>query len=176
MFKKAFRLYWDKDEEEKWLNEMSEKGWALKKFFLGLYTFEKCEKGEYCYRIDLMKNLVNFKESIEYIKFVEETGAEYVASWGRWVFFRKNVSKGKFDLYTDIESKINSYKEIRKMFGILGIAELCIGIGQIGSININDHFRIYAFIFTILIFSLAAILLLVTIKTNNKINKLEKEH
>ena len=174
MFKKVFRLYWDKDAEEIWLNEMSNKGWALTNFFLGVYTFKKCENGEYCYRIDLMKDFVHSKESIDYIKFVEETGAEFVASWGRWVFFRKKTSEGKFDLYTDIESKINSYKEIRKMFGILGIAELLIGISQIG--NIYDHFRVYSLIAMIIIFLLAAILLRIAIKTTNKIKKLEKEH
>ena len=31
-----FKLYLDKDAETNWLNEMSEKGWALKSFFRGL--------------------------------------------------------------------------------------------------------------------------------------------
>jgi hypothetical protein len=176
MVKKVFKLYWDKDAEEKWLNQMSNKGWALTNFYLGVYTFKECENGEYCYRIDLMKNIASSKESMDYIKLVEETGAEYVSSWFRWVFFRKKVSNGEFELYTDIESKIRSYKEIRKMFGILGVAEICIGIGQIGNLSVNNYFNIYAAIATILVFSLAAILLRVTIKTTNKIKELEKEH
>ena len=30
-----FRLYFDKDAETKWLNEMAEQGWAMKSFFAG---------------------------------------------------------------------------------------------------------------------------------------------
>ena len=42
-----FRLYYDKDKETEWLNEMAADGWALKSFFAGFYKFEPCEKGEY---------------------------------------------------------------------------------------------------------------------------------
>ena len=41
-----FRLYYDKDRETEWLNEMAADGWALKSFFAGFYKFEPCEKGE----------------------------------------------------------------------------------------------------------------------------------
>lgn len=30
---KKFKLYFDKDKEEKWLNEMSLQGWAMREFF-----------------------------------------------------------------------------------------------------------------------------------------------
>lgn len=49
-----FKLYYDKDQEEKFLNEMSDQGYAMKKFFLGFYTFEPCNPGEYTYRVDLI--------------------------------------------------------------------------------------------------------------------------
>ena len=48
-----FRLYYDKDKEQDWLMEMVNRGWAVKKFFLGFYTFEPCEPGEYIYQIKL---------------------------------------------------------------------------------------------------------------------------
>ena len=44
-----FRLYFDKDAETKWLNEMAEQGWAMKSFFTGFYSFERCEPGQYMY-------------------------------------------------------------------------------------------------------------------------------
>ena len=53
---KKFKLYYDKDKEEAFLNEMSAKGYAMKRFFLGLYTFEKCRPGEYTYRVDLISD------------------------------------------------------------------------------------------------------------------------
>ena len=48
-----FRLYFDKDKETVWLNELAAKGYALISFFAGFYTFEKTEPGEYIYQIDL---------------------------------------------------------------------------------------------------------------------------
>ena len=30
-----FKLYFDKDKETQWLNEMSQKGWAMTGFFAG---------------------------------------------------------------------------------------------------------------------------------------------
>lgn len=47
-----FRLYFDKDKETAWLNEMAAQGWAVKSFFAGFFQFETCEKGEYVYQID----------------------------------------------------------------------------------------------------------------------------
>ena len=42
-----FKLYYDKDKETVWLNQMASEGWALKSFFAGFYKFEPCGKGEY---------------------------------------------------------------------------------------------------------------------------------
>ena len=49
---KKFKLYFDKEKEETWLNEMCGKGLAMTKFFLGVYTFAPCEPGAYIYQID----------------------------------------------------------------------------------------------------------------------------
>lgn len=53
---KKFKIYFDKDKEEEWLNEMAQNGYAFTSFFLGMYSFEKCEPGEYSYQIDLLDN------------------------------------------------------------------------------------------------------------------------
>ena len=49
---RKFRLYYDKEKEEEWLNEMCRKGWGMTNFFLGFYTFEPCASGEYTYQVD----------------------------------------------------------------------------------------------------------------------------
>ena len=36
---KKFKLYFDKDKEEKWLNEMSLQGWAMREFFFDMFLF-----------------------------------------------------------------------------------------------------------------------------------------
>ena len=109
---KKFRLYWDKDKEENFINSMSSKGWMMKRFFLGVYTFEKGQPNEYTYRLDLINDK---KDDVfrEYIQLIEDTGAEYVQRWGVWGIFRK---KGQFELYTDKESKREQYIKTRKFF------------------------------------------------------------
>lgn len=60
-----FRLYYDKDAETKWLNEMAEQGWAMKSFFAGFYSFERCEPGQYMYQVDFGNRFFLSVKSIE---------------------------------------------------------------------------------------------------------------
>ena len=53
-----FKIYFDKDVETKWLNQMVAEGWALKSFFAGFYTFEECKKGEYIYPMSLSLDFI----------------------------------------------------------------------------------------------------------------------
>ena len=129
---KKFKLYFDKEKEETWLNEMCGKGLAMTKFFLGVYTFAPCEPGAYIYQIDMPPASGKLWEwcqrKREYVAFVEGTGAEYVCSWGAWVIFRKESAKGEFELYTDAESKIIMYQRIRLLFLAVGLYEFVMSI------------------------------------------------
>lgn len=122
-----FKLYFDKDEEQKWLNEMSDSGWAFKKFFLGFYWFEACEPGEYRYQIDLLDNWSGDKE--EYASFMKEMDVDVICQWYRWVFLRK-TSDSPFEMYTDVESKIAQYTRIKKFFTVGFVIEMiCLFVG-----------------------------------------------
>lgn len=116
-----FRLYYDKDVETDWLNKMCGKGWAFKNFFLGFYTFEKCEPGEYNYEIDLLDNPT---DKDEYEAFMEDANVKVVSQWWKWVYLRKNASEGPFELYTDAESKLSHYSKIKNFFQVAFIIEL----------------------------------------------------
>lgn len=135
---KKFRLYFDKDKEEEWLNEMSRKGWAMTEFFAGLYSFTSCEPGQYIYRIDMQGEAGRTpawrNDYQEYIELVEETGAEYVCRWGWWLIFRREAAKGEFALYTDTESQISLYRRIRWMFLFVGMLELSIALSDTGNV------------------------------------------
>lgn len=120
MFK--FRLWYDKDAETKWLNQMSAEGWRMTGFFAGFFNFEKCEKGKWNYQIDFGDRM--FAVSDDYREFMEETGAEIVQTWGPWIFLRKPAAEGKFELYTDVDSSIEHYTKIRRMFKVATIIEL----------------------------------------------------
>ncbi len=114
-----FRWYYDKDREEEFLNEMVSKGYAMTRFFLGVYWFEKCEPGEYTYRVDIIRDK-DTKQKNEFYDLIRETGGELVETWGVWAFFRK---KGAFELYSDNESKIEQYRRIKNIFLTLAIIE-----------------------------------------------------
>lgn len=129
-----FRFYFDKDKETTWLNEMAAKGYAMTGFFLGFYRFEQCEPGEYLYQIDITEGLFRVPEN--YREFMKEAGVEIVCLWGPWVILRRRAADGPFELYTDVESTIEHYTKIRKMFKIVLIIEiLCLFMNIIDGIK-----------------------------------------
>ena len=75
---------WDFDQEEKWLNEMAAKGLRLVAVGFCRYVFEEGRPGEYHIRLELLENWPTSPEGARYIRFVEETGAEYIGSVMRW--------------------------------------------------------------------------------------------
>lgn len=121
-----FKMFfaWEHEKEEKWLNEMSKKGLQLTHVGFGKYVFEENTQVQYFYQIELLENLPSNYESSSYIRFLEETGAEHVTSFLRWVYFRKNVTYGEFVIYSDVDSKIKHYKRI--LFMLLAVAPISV--------------------------------------------------
>lgn len=134
---RKFRLYFDKEAEEQWLNEMCSQGWEMTNFFFGVYTFAPCSPGFYTYQVDMPEfpggRLGRDQKKREYIDFVESTGAEYVCSWGYYMIFRKETEKGEFKLYTDAESQMKLYQRIRRLFVMVELIELSILFFQFGN-------------------------------------------
>lgn len=122
---------WDFDKEEKWLNAMSAKGLALVAIGFCKYTFEECLPGEYHIRLELLENTPSHIESERYIKFLEETGIEYLGSITRWAYFRKRTDNNEFDLFSDYKSRIKHLNRILFLIGVLTLAEFCIGLSNI---------------------------------------------
>ena len=122
---------WQAEEEEQWLNEMARDGWVLCEVGWCKYTFEPCEKGEYQFRLEYLANNIGHSESVKYINFIEETGAEYVGHWMRWVYFRQNTAKGDFELHSSRVSKIKYMERVTGLISGLAIANLVIGISNI---------------------------------------------
>lgn len=163
-----FRLYSDKDLEERFLNDMVAKGYAMTKFRLGVYWFEKCEPREYTYKIDLV-NDKDKNQQDEYYDLIRETGGEIVQTYGIWVFLRK---KGEFELYTDNESKIEEYNRIRNMYLLSALVQLAMIPSQL-SVYFNSDIRF--FLILMVFFSFICILLLYqAYKCNRKIEDLKK--
>lgn len=166
---KKFRLYWDKDKETTWLNEMAEQGYAMTHFFAGLYTFEKCEPGKYTYQIDFGDKL--YGVSNDYREFMSDNNIEIVQTWGYWITLRKNNADGPFQLYTDIDSSIEHYTKIRNMFKGVAILELiCFIIECIATLH-----NPYMFIFAVIIGLLMLVIMNAAFKTNKIIADLKEQ-
>lgn len=97
---------WDFDKEEKWLAECAAKGLALVSVGYCRYDFEECTPGAYHVRLELLDNPPSHPESMQYLKFLEETGAEHVGSYMRWVYLRRPAEYGPFDLFSDNASRV----------------------------------------------------------------------
>lgn len=122
---------WDFDKEEKWLNEMAAKGLSLIAIGYCKYTFEDCLPGEYNIRLELLDNTPSNAESVKYIEFVEETGAEYLGSVMRWVYFRKKTDDGEFNLFSDNASRVKHLMRLLLLLGVLAAVELVFGLSNV---------------------------------------------
>lgn len=164
-----FRLYFDKDKETIWLNQMAEEGYAMTGFFAGFYRFEKCEPGKYVYQIDFGEKF--FAVTNNYREFMEETGVEIVQTWGFWIILRKLASEGEFQLYTDVDSSIEHYTKIRTMFKVGTVLELiCFFMELVCAMEGNK----WAVAFMFLIAVLTIVLMKATFQTNNIIVELKE--
>ena len=163
-----FKLYFDKDKETKWLNDMADQGWAMNGFFAGFYRFEPCEKGKYTYQIDFGNEF--FSVSDDYREFMSDSDIEIIQSWGFWVFLRKLSSEGEFQLYTDVDSQIEHYKKIRNMFKAVTVIELICLFIELFSASMTKSPLLWSFVFLILAIIIAFVN--ITFRTNDIIHEL----
>lgn len=112
---------WDFDKEEQWLNTMVQQGWVLDKTGFCRYEFVRCEPGEYTVRLEMREH------DEGYLGFMAETGAEYVGRVMKWIYFRKKTELGPFELFSDLESRVDYLDKMCRMLRGVGIANLLIG-------------------------------------------------
>ena len=129
---------WDFEREERWLNEMAANGWTLVEVGYCRYTFEKTDDNEYTVRLEMHP----FDE--DYISFMEQTGAEYIGRVLQWIYFRKKSELGRFDIFSDLDSRISHLSKIHKMILMFGLANLIIGIANLlSSRSINSAVAVF---------------------------------
>lgn len=173
------KAYWDFEKEEAWLNHMAAKGMALIDYTWCRYVFDDCKNGEYIYRIELLENLPSHPESQAYIRFMEESGVECVATYIRWVYFRKKTADGPFEIYSDRDSMITHLRRINSLWTFLAVLEIGIGVfnilcGVVTMIN-GNHSATANIITGILSLSIGLLLFSLGSKTRKKIKKLKQE-
>jgi len=119
---------WEFEKEEKWLNEMAAKGLALVSVGFCRYDFEDCEPGEYTFKLELLKEKPAHPESRKYIEFLETTGAEHVGSYLSWIYLRKKKELGEFELFSDLQSRINHLGRMIHLMLLIGGINLFAGL------------------------------------------------
>jgi len=129
------KFYWNFEKEERWLNEMAAKGQALRHYSFVTYRFEPSRPAEWIYRIELLPDDSGKPASQEYLAFMADTGAQAVATYMRWVYFRKPSVDGPFEVFSDLDSRIAHYKRVLLMFTSLFAGLLPITIVNITNIT-----------------------------------------
>lgn len=104
---------WDAEKEEEWLNDMSKKGLELTGVGYFTYTFQEGTPGMYQYRLQMLEHFPNHPESEQYIRLIEETGAQQVATLKNWAYFRKKTADGPFELFSDTDSRLKYFRRLR---------------------------------------------------------------
>ncbi|HLU22289.1 MAG TPA: DUF2812 domain-containing protein [Bacillaceae bacterium] len=116
MIKKfKFFLASNVDKEEKWLIEMSSKGFHFKKYKAFMYYFEEDKNKSYIYQTD-------FNEPTDdYFQLYEDAGWEYVDSAVvRFHYFRTDANNTKVKkIYSDSESIKETYQRMLKFYLLL---------------------------------------------------------
>jgi len=175
MRKTIYKLFWvwDFDKEEKWLNEMAAQGLQLCRVGYCKYVFEAGLPGEYVYRLEMLEHWPQHPQSVQYINFLEDTGAEQIGSLLRWVYFRKKPSGDQgFDLYSDIDSRIRHLNRILMLTGILGGLTLLNGLNNLIHLS---HYTLANSVIGLLCLAVALLIGFGFLRLYSKRHKLKKE-
>jgi len=111
---------WQEEKEEKWLREMSGKGWHLTGVGFFNYRFEKGEPGDMVYKFDF--KILRKAEMNDYILTFKDAGWEYIGNFGSWFYFRTNADGDhSLELYNDNRSMIEKYKRLLLVLGVISL-------------------------------------------------------
>lgn len=115
---KKLRLFTNAQKEEKWLNNMLQKGWLCKKVnAFNIYTFEKTNDVDQVIRLDCQT--FNSEEKFQqYKQFHEEFGWEHVSGsrWSALQYWCKS-NNGHDELFSDNESEKFYLQRLIKYYG-----------------------------------------------------------
>lgn len=172
MKKVKYRFFLDYDKEEKWINEMAEKGWHLEKFASIRFVFKKDELGKYIYRNEFIGGLSK-KEKEDYFELLKDSGVTIVHECFCWVYLKKPKAEGDFELYTDTSSKIDYFNRILNIFFVLYLLNIAFAAFNI-SFSFKSEMK-YVNIITALINLFAMVILFISMfKINKQKRKLQQ--
>jgi len=158
--KTIHKLYWDFEKEERWLNDMSAQGLNLVHYSWGTYTFETGPAGEWIYRLELLPGDVRDPKSQKYLEFMSEVGVQAVATYMRWVYFRRPAVDGPFEVFSDLDSRVAHYQRILTMFA--SITAALVPLTVVNVVNMTRSGSSLAFVLPLFAVYLALVATLAT--------------
>jgi hypothetical protein len=141
--KKVMKLFMNLKTEQDWLAQ--QKGWKLV-YTNGLrYEFEECAceyNYEYIYFDKSKKELGDIRKQIT------DSDIEFVCNSSSWALFRKDVSKGDIQVYTDKYIKYKILMKKYNLYAALGVCYMCLGSSQIAlASTVNSLFGLSSVLF-----------------------------
>lgn len=133
---KVFKIFLDIEKEERWLNEMSEEGYALCSKFIS-YRFEKTEENNRTLRVDFR----TFKSKSDYIDYkllFEDSGWKHLAgskNSGNH-YFEKALNEDGDDIFSDEVSRVAKLKRYTSYWAFYSLIILIATSGA-GNITMN---------------------------------------
>ena len=92
------------DNEEKFLNEQSQKGWDFWHTNGVIYRFKACKPGEFIYQIDFDEKKSAIGE--DYVVFRNSCGDSFVHQWKNKIYWKKKSEHGPFETENNTAAKL----------------------------------------------------------------------
>ena len=108
--------------------------------------------------------------SDEYREFMNENDIEIVQRWGFWVILRKKASDGEFVLYSDVDSQLEHYKKVLRMFQAVTGFEFLILLFEIYGAATTHSVMAWAAVF--LIMAIVIVFINAIVNTRNIVSEL----
>ena len=122
---KRFKVFFDFEKEEAWLDEMSEKGYRLDSVnpWLCIYTFTKVEEGEFCPKSRIDFRMVPGKDKTEYTECFRGSGWElvYSSNIASQQYFRQISPAASDDIFSDKSSVVQRNKRLGRFLVVMSI-------------------------------------------------------
>ncbi len=139
---RKFKFFIDYDKEEKWLNEMANKGYQLESVSFG-YKFRQTEPEDTVIKIDY-RRFKKQEDFIEYCTLFEDSGWQHIIGTksSGTQYFKKMDYNSDEDIFSDKKSKAGKYKRLSNMFMEMAICYLPIFVAlqTTGAIDIGVIF------------------------------------
>jgi Protein of unknown function (DUF2812) len=118
---KKFKMFFDIEKEERWLNEQLQKGYRCTNISgLGFYTFERNDK-RYVMRLD-NQDYLSKKKFKEYKDIYEDFGWNYInGPWLGGIRYWQKEDNSQNEIFSDRQSKRYYYKRLKNYSFWLGM-------------------------------------------------------